>query len=169
MPELPVARAVWKCRPNFEDACAAWIYAGGAHHTGFSQAVTTEMIEDFATMPASELAIIDAKTNVRDFQQTLRNKKFITRCAADGWARIKVTAQYNIGLDYGTNSVRALIVKSPAARRPPRLHGRTRIGREGVILCARPEPRTTASAIMSTARRLPSNKRSPPRRKASRL
>jgi L-arabinose isomerase len=75
MPKLPVARAVWKCRPNFEDACASWIYAGGAHHTGFSQAVTTEMIEDFAAIADVELAIIDAKTNVRDFQQTLRNNE----------------------------------------------------------------------------------------------
>ncbi|HEU6449140.1 MAG TPA: L-arabinose isomerase [Verrucomicrobiae bacterium] len=75
MPKLPVARAVWKCRPNFDDACASWIYAGGAHHTGFSQAVTTEMIEDFAAIADIELAIIDAKTNVRDFQQTLRNNE----------------------------------------------------------------------------------------------
>ncbi len=75
MPKLPVARAIWKCRPNFEDACAAWIYAGGAHHTGFSQAVTTEMIEDFAAIADIELAIIDAKTNLRDFKQTLRNNE----------------------------------------------------------------------------------------------
>lgn len=75
MPKLPVARAVWKCRPNFEDACAAWIYAGGAHHTSFSQAVTTEMLEDFAAIADIELAIIDAKTNVRDFQQQLRNNE----------------------------------------------------------------------------------------------
>jgi L-arabinose isomerase len=75
MPKLPVARAIWKCRPNFEDACASWIYAGGAHHTGFSQAVTTEMIEDFAAIANIELAIIDTKTSVRDFQQTLRNNE----------------------------------------------------------------------------------------------
>jgi L-arabinose isomerase len=75
MPKLPVARALWKCHPNFEDACACWIYAGGAHHTGFSQAVTTEMLEDFAAMADIEIAIIDAKTNVRDFQQTLRNNE----------------------------------------------------------------------------------------------
>jgi L-arabinose isomerase len=75
MPKLPVAQAVWQCRPNFEDACASWIYAGGAHHTSFSQAVTTEMIEDFAAIADIELAIIDAKTNVRDFQQTLRNNE----------------------------------------------------------------------------------------------
>jgi L-arabinose isomerase len=75
MPKLPVARAVWQCRPNFEDACAAWIHAGGAHHTGFSQAVTTEMIEDFAGMADIELAIIDKRTTLREFQQNLRNNE----------------------------------------------------------------------------------------------
>jgi L-arabinose isomerase len=71
MPKLPVAQAVWKCRPNFEDACASWIYAGGAHHTGFSQAVTTEMVEDFATIAGIELVVIDAETKVRQFRQEL--------------------------------------------------------------------------------------------------
>ena len=71
MPKLPVAQAVWQCRPNFEDACACWIHAGGAHHTGFSQAVTTEMIEDFAGIAGIELAIIDADTRVRQFKQEL--------------------------------------------------------------------------------------------------
>jgi L-arabinose isomerase len=71
MPKLPVAQALWKCRPNFEDACAAWIYAGGAHHTGFSQAVTTEMLEDFAAIADIELVVIDADTKVRSFKQEL--------------------------------------------------------------------------------------------------
>ena len=71
MPKLPVAQAVWECRPSFEDACACWIHAGGAHHTGFSQAVTTEMIEDFAAIAGIELAIIDADTKVRQFKQEL--------------------------------------------------------------------------------------------------
>ena len=71
MPKLPVAQAVWKCRPNFEDACAAWIYAGGAHHTGFSQAVTTEMLEDFAAMAGIETLVIDADTKLRQFKQEL--------------------------------------------------------------------------------------------------
>jgi L-arabinose isomerase len=71
MPKLPVARAVWKCRPNFEDACACWIYAGGAHHTGFSQAVTTEMLEDFAAMADLEFLLIDAETKVRSFKKEL--------------------------------------------------------------------------------------------------
>ena len=85
MPKLPVAQAVWQCRPSFEEACACWIYAGGAHHTGFSQAVTTEMIEDFASIADIELAIIDAKTNVRDFQQTLRNNE-VYHAINKGWA-----------------------------------------------------------------------------------
>src|SRR5208337_5645405 len=66
---LPVARAVWKCRPDFETAATAWIYAGGAHHTGFSQAVTLEMIEDFAGMAGVELVVIDADTRLRQFKQ----------------------------------------------------------------------------------------------------
>ena len=72
MPKLPVARAVWHCRPNFSDACACWLYAGGAHHTGFSQAITTEMLEDFAAMADLEVLVIDADTKVRQFQQELR-------------------------------------------------------------------------------------------------
>jgi L-arabinose isomerase len=71
MPKLPVAQAVWQCRPNFEEACAAWIYAGGAHHTGFSQAVTTEMLEDFAAMAGIEVLVIDANTKLRAFKQEL--------------------------------------------------------------------------------------------------
>jgi L-arabinose isomerase len=71
MPKLPVAQAVWKCRPNFEDACAAWIYAGGAHHTGFSQAVTTEMLEDFGAIAGLEVVVIDDDTKLRQFKQEL--------------------------------------------------------------------------------------------------
>ena len=71
MPKLPVARAVWMPKPNLAIARAAWIYAGGAHHTGFSQAVTTEMIEDFAAMAGIELVVIDADTKLRQFKQEL--------------------------------------------------------------------------------------------------
>jgi len=75
LPKLPVARAVWKCRPDFKTACAAWIYAGGAHHTGFSQCVTTEHMEDFAEILGLETAIIDADTDLRCFKQELRNNE----------------------------------------------------------------------------------------------
>jgi L-arabinose isomerase len=73
LPKLPVARAVWKCRPDFKTACAAWIYSGGAHHTGFSYPVTTEHMEDFADMFGVELVVIDADTRLRQFKQQLRN------------------------------------------------------------------------------------------------
>jgi L-arabinose isomerase len=72
LPRLPVARAVWKCRPDFRTACAAWIYAGGAHHTVFSYAVTQEHLEDFAEIAGVELVIIDADTKLRSFRETLR-------------------------------------------------------------------------------------------------
>ena len=69
---LPVARAVWECKPDFKTACAAWIYAGGAHHTGFSYGVTTEIMEDFAEIAGIELVVIDADTNLREFKTELR-------------------------------------------------------------------------------------------------
>jgi len=75
LPKLPVARAVWECRPDFKTACAAWIHAGGAHHTGYSYSVTTEMLEDFATIAGIELAVINADTKLADFKQTLRNNE----------------------------------------------------------------------------------------------
>lgn len=71
LPKLPVARAVWVAKPTLQVAATAWIYAGGAHHTGFSQAVTAEMLEDFAAMAGIELVVIDADTKVRPFKQEL--------------------------------------------------------------------------------------------------
>ena len=73
LPKLPVARAVWKCRPDIKTACAAWIYAGGAHHTVYSYAVTTEMLEDFAKIAGVECVVIDNETKLRDFQRELRD------------------------------------------------------------------------------------------------
>jgi len=75
LPKLPVARAIWKCRPDFKTACAAWIHAGGAHHTGFSYSVTTEHMEDFAEIAGLELVVIDAQTELRAFKQQLRHNE----------------------------------------------------------------------------------------------
>lgn len=73
LPKLPVARAVWECQPDFKTACAAWIYAGGAHHTGYSYSVTTEMLEDFAEIAGVELVVIDADTKLRELKNQLRH------------------------------------------------------------------------------------------------
>lgn len=75
MPKLPVARAVWECQPDFKTACAAWIYAGGAHHTGYSYSVTTEMLEDFATIAGIETVVINAGTTLPALKQDLRNNE----------------------------------------------------------------------------------------------
>ena len=75
LPKLPVARAVWECRPDFKTACAAWILAGGAHHTGYSYTVTKEHLEDYATMAGIEFVTIDADTRLGEFKQTLRNNE----------------------------------------------------------------------------------------------
>jgi L-arabinose isomerase len=72
MPKLPVAQALWEPRPNFETACGCWIYAGGAHHTSFSQAVTTEVLEDFAAIAGMECVVIGAQTSEREFKKELR-------------------------------------------------------------------------------------------------
>ncbi len=71
LPKLPVAHTLWIPKPDFHTAVTAWIYAGGAHHTGFSQSVTTEMLENFAGMAGVELVIIDSDTTVRRFKQEL--------------------------------------------------------------------------------------------------
>jgi L-arabinose isomerase len=75
LPKLPVARAVWECQPDFKTACAAWIYAGGAHHTGYSYSVTTEMLEDFATIADVETVIINADTTLSQLKQHLRTNE----------------------------------------------------------------------------------------------
>jgi L-arabinose isomerase len=75
LPKLPVARAVWRCEPDFKTACAAWIYAGGAHHTGFSYSVKQEHLQDFADIAGIELVTIDADTKLSEFKQTLRNNE----------------------------------------------------------------------------------------------
>jgi L-arabinose isomerase len=72
LPKLPVARAVWTPRPDLKTAAAAWIYAGGPHHMGFSQALTSEHIEDFAEMVGIECVLIDRETRLRDVRNELR-------------------------------------------------------------------------------------------------
>jgi L-arabinose isomerase len=72
LPKLPVARAIWKPRPDLKTAAAAWIYAGGPHHTVLSQAVTAEQIEDFAEILGIECLKIDGKSQVGNIKNQLR-------------------------------------------------------------------------------------------------
>ena len=72
LPRLPVARALWMPRPSLKIAAAAWIYAGGAHHTGFSFSVTHEHLRDFADIVGIECLLIDEKTDLEQFKKELR-------------------------------------------------------------------------------------------------
>ncbi len=72
LPKLPVARVLWKPKPDLKTAAAAWILAGGAHHTGFSQAITSEYLEDFAEMANIEFLLINESTKIHQFKNELR-------------------------------------------------------------------------------------------------
>ena len=72
LPKLPVARALWIPRPDLKVAAAAWIYAGGAHHTGFSQAITAKPLEMFAEMAGIEYVLIGAGATVGEIKKELR-------------------------------------------------------------------------------------------------
>jgi L-arabinose isomerase len=72
LPKLPVARVVWQPEPSLEIAAGAWILAGGAHHTGFSMAVSAEYLEDFSEMAGIEYLLIDRDTKLSSFKKELR-------------------------------------------------------------------------------------------------
>jgi L-arabinose isomerase len=72
LPKLPVARALWVPQPDLKVAAAAWIYAGGAHHASYSQAVTPEMLSDFAEIAGLEYMLIDKDTRLAEFKKELR-------------------------------------------------------------------------------------------------
>ncbi len=71
LPKLPVARAIWHPQPDLKTAAAAWIYAGGAHHTCFSQALTMDHMEDFAEIAGIELVRIDSETRIHQLRREL--------------------------------------------------------------------------------------------------
>lgn len=76
MPNLPVARTLWEPQPDLRVAGAAWIYAGAAHHSTYSQAVTQEMLDDFAEMANVEMVTIDEDTKIKEFKKELRHNEF---------------------------------------------------------------------------------------------
>ena len=72
LPKLPVARVLWLPRPSLKIAAAAWICAGGAHHTGFSYSVSAEHLRDFADIAGLEFLLIDENTKLEEFKKELR-------------------------------------------------------------------------------------------------
>ena len=72
MPKLPVAKAFWTPQPDLRTGAAAWIYAGGAHHTAFSYDLTAEQMGDWAACMGIEAVYIDKDTTIRNFRNELR-------------------------------------------------------------------------------------------------
>ncbi len=72
LPNLPVARALWRPEPDFATSAAAWLTAGAAHHTVMSTAVGLDVFTDFAEIARNELVVIDSSTELRSFQRELR-------------------------------------------------------------------------------------------------
>lgn len=72
LPKLPVARVLWKPYPNMHTGCAAWILAGGAHHTCYSQNLTKDHLEDFADIASIEFTHIGKQTEISSFKNELR-------------------------------------------------------------------------------------------------
>ncbi len=72
LPKLPVARVVWVPKPSLKVGAAAWILAGGAHHTGFSMAIHANHLIDFAEIAGLECLLIDDGTDLRTFKNELR-------------------------------------------------------------------------------------------------
>ena len=72
LPNLAVARVLWKPYPDMQTGCAAWIYAGGAHHTCYSQNLTSDHLEDFASFAGIEFLKIGKETILSQFKNELR-------------------------------------------------------------------------------------------------
>ena len=69
MPKLPVARIMYRHKPNFEIGTAAWCYAGGAHHSVVSTALKREDIALFAKLTGTELVTIGDDTTEADLEK----------------------------------------------------------------------------------------------------
>lgn len=71
LPKLPVARVLWKPLPDMQTGCTAWILAGGAHHTCYSQNLSTATLQDFAEIAGIECITIDATSSVQQIKKEL--------------------------------------------------------------------------------------------------
>ena len=82
LPKLPVAHALWEPEPNLQTAAAAWIHAGGAHHTVYTQALSLDTLGDYADILGMEMVVIDQQTEIRRFKNELRANSLYYRLAS---------------------------------------------------------------------------------------
>ena len=82
LPKLPVAHALWEPEPNLQTAAAAWIHAGGAHHTVYTQALSLDTLGNYADILGMEMVVIDQQTEIRRFKNELRANSLYYRLAS---------------------------------------------------------------------------------------
>ena len=71
MPNLPVARVMWRAMPDLTTGVECWITAGGAHHTVLSYDVTAEQMRDWAKMMDIEFVHITKDTTPEKLEEEL--------------------------------------------------------------------------------------------------
>lgn len=72
MPNLPVARVMWKVKPNLRDGIHQWITAGGAHHTVLTYDATIGMLADWAELMDIEFVHLTENTTYGELKKELR-------------------------------------------------------------------------------------------------
>ena len=77
MPNLPVARVMWKAQPSLEAGIECWIAAGGAHHSVLSYDVSAEQMRDWARMMEIEFVHINAETTPEKLEEELLIKDLV--------------------------------------------------------------------------------------------
>ncbi len=71
MPNLPVARVMWRAEPDLTTGVECWIAAGGAHHTVLSYDVSACQMKDWANMMGIEFVHITKSTTVEALEKEL--------------------------------------------------------------------------------------------------
>ena len=82
MPNLPVARVMWRAMPDLATGVECWITAGGAHHTVLSFDVSAEMLRDWARMMDVEFVHITKDTTPEALEEELLIKDLIWKLKA---------------------------------------------------------------------------------------
>ena len=79
MPNLPVARLMWRAAPNFKEGTQMWILVGGAHHSTLSFDITEEILEDWSELMGIEHLHIGKESSVKELKQQLKISDLIWR------------------------------------------------------------------------------------------
>jgi L-arabinose isomerase len=79
MPKLPVAQAVWIPYPDFTTGLEGWLWAGGAHHTGYSTQIGAEQLQVYADLLGIEFVRIGKGTSLEQVRTQLAVQELLAR------------------------------------------------------------------------------------------